>query len=92
MRSGKNKDDPLERKELMFDPDCRRFTEFFSKSSINNLWYCLGDFVNTYTQEYTFSAEDYSVTSKILRSEGKSALNPSLLINIEAIYTSNSQY
>ena len=74
-----SEEDHIERKELMFNPDCRRFTEFFSTSTLNELWSCLGEFIDDNSAEFNVSEEVYSITTKILRTEGKS-IPKSLLI------------
>ena len=61
----------LERQEMEYDSDFKRYTEFFSTSSLEELWNCLATYVNDLTKDISFAEEEYGVIAKVSKIEGK---------------------
>ena len=57
----------VEREELEYDPDFANYTQFFSTSSIEDLWVTLASYITNITSDYKFSADDYSISAKVMK-------------------------
>lgn len=57
----------VEREEMEYIPECKRYTEFFSTSKLEDLWNTLAAYVSSITNDFKFSADEYSVTAKLVR-------------------------
>jgi serine/threonine protein kinase len=63
----------VEREVMEYIPECKRYTQFFSTSELKDLWTTLAAYISNVTSDYKFSADDYSVTAKLVKeSSGKS--------------------
>jgi len=61
----------LERQEMKYNSDFKKCTEFFSTSSLEELWNCLSTYINDLTKDISSSKEEYGVIAKVSRIEGK---------------------
>ena len=57
----------VEREELEYDPDFANYTQFFSTSSVDDLWSTLASYITNITTDYKFSADDYSISAKVVK-------------------------
>lgn len=62
----------VEREVMEYIPECKRYTQFFSTSELKDLWTTLAAYISNVTSDFKFSADDYSVTAKLVKeSSGK---------------------
>ena len=57
----------IEREEEEYDSDFANYTQFFSTSKLDDLWNTLGAYVTKITSDYKFSANDYSISAKVMK-------------------------
>jgi serine/threonine protein kinase len=62
--------DEVEREILEYDAEFAKYTQFFSTSKLEDLWNTLAAYISKITSDYKFSAEDYSVSAKIMKEAG----------------------
>ncbi|CAI2363208.1 unnamed protein product [Moneuplotes crassus] len=58
-----------EREEQEYDEDFENYHKFFSTSSVEDLWTNLCAYVTGITGEYKFSADEYSISAKVVKEE-----------------------
>lgn len=56
----------VEREVMEYDPDCKRYTQFFSTSDLSDLWSTLAGYISSVTNDFKFSADEYSVSAKLV--------------------------
>ena len=56
---------------MKYNSDFKKYTEFFSTSSLEELWNCLSTYINDLTKDISSSKEEYGVIAKVSRIEGK---------------------
>jgi serine/threonine protein kinase len=62
----------VEREIEEYDSDFAKYTQFFSTSNQDDLWNTLASYMSKITSDYKFSADDYSVSAKVMKeSTGK---------------------
>lgn len=57
----------VDREVMEYIPDCKRYTQFFSTSKLEELWNTLAAYISNITSDFKFSADEYSVTAKLVR-------------------------
>ena len=68
----------VDREVMEYIPDCKRYTQFFSTSQLDDLWNTLAAYISNVTSDFKFSADEYSATAKLVRE----VTGKHLLINI----------
>jgi serine/threonine protein kinase len=61
----------VKRDIMDYDADFKRYTEFFSTTKLEELWQMLATYVDKVSSEYTFAADEYSTTAKVVTVDGK---------------------
>lgn len=61
----------ITREELEYDPDFKRYNQFFSTSQLEDLWNTLASYISSISSSYEFEASEYSVTAKVVKQIGK---------------------
>lgn len=74
-----NKLPELQRKAAEYIPEFKRFTEFYSTSSAEDLFNVAALFAKNNAVEFSFDDEEYSVTMKVKEGDSKIALNVNIL-------------
>lgn len=89
----------LERKAAYYVPEFKRYTQFFSKSDISELFNTLALFAEKVTTEYEFAGDEYSAKLSILDEGSKVTMTVNLLqlegedkVCIEAVKNSGDRF
>lgn len=63
----------VEREEQEYDDDFANYHKFFSTSEVDDLWKNLWAYVTEITSEFKFSADEYSLSAKVVKEEEEKA-------------------
>lgn len=69
----------LERKTAEYVPEFKRYTQFFSKSDLSDLFNTLALFAEKVTTEFEFADDEYSVKLNVLEEDTKVTMSVNLL-------------
>ena len=69
----------LKRKPAIYTSKFSRFTQFFSSSPLQSLYNTMALFASKITNEFEFSAEEYSMTMSILEEDSKTVMTVNIL-------------
>lgn len=69
----------LERRAAYYVPEFKRYTQFFSKSDLKELFNTLAMFAEKVTTEYEFADDEYSVKLNVLEEDTKVTMTVNLL-------------